>query len=85
MIPIVQLLAFYLCIAKGYNPDKPKHIVDVVKWKGAFLPVISNLERGIVNLCTLDTLPLSSMMKWLRIPSCASLFYRRTPSTQPRL
>ncbi|MGV8120730.1 MAG: SIS domain-containing protein [Candidatus Xenobiia bacterium LiM19] len=36
MIPIVQLLAFYLCIAKGYNPDKPKHIVDVVKWKEPF-------------------------------------------------
>jgi len=36
MIPIVQLLSFYLCIAKGYNPDKPKHIVDIVKWKEPF-------------------------------------------------
>jgi glutamine---fructose-6-phosphate transaminase (isomerizing) len=36
MMPIVQLFAFYLCIAKGYNPDKPKHVAHSVKWKEPF-------------------------------------------------
>lgn len=36
MIPIAQVLAFYLAIAKGYNPDKPKHIIPVVTWKEPF-------------------------------------------------
>lgn len=33
MIPILQELAFYMAIAKGYNPDKPKHVAPVVIWK----------------------------------------------------
>ncbi len=36
MIPIIQVLAFYLAIAKGYNPDKPKNVVPVVNWKEPF-------------------------------------------------
>ena len=27
----VQLLAFYMCVNRGYNPDKPRHITRVVK------------------------------------------------------
>ncbi len=30
MYPVVQLLAFYLSIAKGKNPDKPKHMENQV-------------------------------------------------------
>ncbi len=33
MMPVVQLLAFYMCIARGYNPDKPKHVVPIVTYK----------------------------------------------------
>jgi glutamine---fructose-6-phosphate transaminase (isomerizing) len=33
MMPVVQLMAFYMCIARGYNPDRPKHVVPVVKYK----------------------------------------------------
>lgn len=36
MMPIAQLLGFYLTIAKGYNPDKPKHVIPVIKWKESF-------------------------------------------------
>lgn len=33
MFPVVQLLAFYLAISKGKNPDKPKHVETPVEIK----------------------------------------------------
>lgn len=33
MIPLGQIMGFYLAIAKGVNPDRPKHVQPVIKLK----------------------------------------------------
>ncbi|MGE0491773.1 MAG: SIS domain-containing protein [Vulcanimicrobiota bacterium] len=33
MFPVVQLLAFYMAISKGKNPDKPKHLEAAIEIK----------------------------------------------------
>jgi len=30
-LPVLQLMAFYRSLAKGYNPDRPKNLEAVVK------------------------------------------------------